>query len=209
VYTDNRKKRLRQLVKTLNRQRKKQALKIDILCNDFISAQRNFLGRLRTTLFTAHFYESVLAITDIRKLLFKAAELIRKELTDTNITFFIRNIETFELYLFQGNQTQIPSKKQLEDYFKPELLETICDSNRILLNEEISASASGLCAESTCLNNLSMAAIPLRTAESSAGCMLLCRAGRFTAAELDNISAVSAGLSKAILSCQRQFQSSL
>lgn len=207
MYTDNRKKRLRLLVKTLNRQRKKQALKIDILCNDFISAQRNFLGRLRTTLFTANFYESVLAITDTKKLLFTAAELIRKELADTNITFFIRNLETFELYLFQGNQTTTLSKKQLENYFKPELLENICDSNRTLLNEEISA--SGLCADSIGLDNLSMAAIPLRAAESSAGFILLCRPGRFTTAELSNISAVAVGLSKAILSCQRQLQSSL
>jgi hypothetical protein len=207
VYTDSRKKRLRQLVKTLNRQRKKQALKIDILCNDFIAAQRNFLCRLRTTIFVAHFYESILPITDMKKLLFTAAELIRKELADINITFFIRNIETFELYLFQGNQTQVLSKKQIEDYFKPELLETICTSNRILSNEEISP--SGLCTDSLSLKNLSMAAIPLRTGESSVGCILLYRTGRFTAAELDNIAAVDAGLSKAVLSCQRQFQSSV
>jgi len=206
VYTDSRKKRLRQLVKTLNRQRKKQALKIDILCNDFISAQRNFLVRLRNTIFIAHFYESVLAITDMKKLLFTTAELIRKELADINITFFIRNIETFELYFFQGNQTQILSKKQLEDYFKPELLETICSSNRILLNEEVS---SGLCCDLLSLKNLSMAAMPLRTGESSVGCVLLYRTDRFSATELDNISAVTDGLSRAVLSCQRQFQSSV
>ncbi|GAH10763.1 unnamed protein product, partial [marine sediment metagenome] len=36
-------KRLRLLVSKVNKQRKKQAQKIDILCNDFIAAQKDFI----------------------------------------------------------------------------------------------------------------------------------------------------------------------
>ena len=40
-------KRVRLLVKKLNTKRKKQAQKIDILCNDFIAAQRDFIKNLK------------------------------------------------------------------------------------------------------------------------------------------------------------------
>ena len=53
-------RRLRLLIKKLNKDRKKQNQKIDILCNDFIGAQRNFIKRLGIINFVANFYESIL-----------------------------------------------------------------------------------------------------------------------------------------------------
>jgi hypothetical protein len=206
VISDDRQKRLRELVKKLNGQRKKQAMKIDILCNDFIAAQRNFLGRLRSTLFTAHFYQSILAINDTKKLLICASEAIKQELSDTHITFFVRNMDTFEQYSFGGCHASL-TKKQLEDCFKSDVIENICASNKVLLNQEILA--CGLYLDADWFSTISMAAIPLNTFDASAGFMLLCRPYKFTKDQLDTISAVSAGLSRAIIAGRQQEQPSL
>ena len=60
-----RKKRLRLLIGKLNKERKKQAKKIDILCNDLIAAQRDFIKRLSTISFTADFCESIIGVSDL------------------------------------------------------------------------------------------------------------------------------------------------
>ena len=46
-------KRLRLLVKQLNRRRKQQARKIDILCHDLIAAHRQFMRKLNDVGFAA------------------------------------------------------------------------------------------------------------------------------------------------------------
>jgi len=82
-------RRLRLLIRKLNKERKKQAQKIDILCNDFISAQRDFIKRLNTINFTANFYEAIVGITDLSSLLYVAGKLIEDEIPDSNVAFFL------------------------------------------------------------------------------------------------------------------------
>ena len=40
---DDKRKRLRLLISQLNKERKKQAKQIDILCNDFVCSQKDFI----------------------------------------------------------------------------------------------------------------------------------------------------------------------
>ena len=84
VDDKQRHKRLRLLIKKLNKKRKKQAKKIDILCNDFIAAQKDFIKSLKTISFIANFYESIIGITDLNSLLHTAVKLI-KEKTPTQM----------------------------------------------------------------------------------------------------------------------------
>jgi len=116
-------RRLRLLVRKLNKERKKQAQKIDILCNDFISAQRDFIERLNTINFTASFYEAILGTTDLSSLLYTAGKLIKDEISDSNVTFFVLGFpfrkesrngvplqqDNFELYMFGNDQPFIPA----------------------------------------------------------------------------------------------------
>ena len=57
------------MIKKLNKDRKKQNQKIDILCNDIIGAQRNFSKRLGIINFVANFYDSIIGATDLNELL--------------------------------------------------------------------------------------------------------------------------------------------
>jgi len=90
VDDKQRHRRLRLLTKQLNKERKKQAQKIDILCNDLIGAQRNFIKRLNTISFIANFCESIIGTTDLNNLLYTAAGIIQAENNDAHVTFFLK-----------------------------------------------------------------------------------------------------------------------
>jgi len=96
-------KRVRVLVKRLNKARKAQAKKIDILCNDFVSAQREFIKRLGAISFAANFYEAIVGTGDLDVLLNTAGKLIKEQIPDANISFFLRGAENFELHLLETN----------------------------------------------------------------------------------------------------------
>lgn len=208
-------RRLRLLTKKLNKARRKQAQKIDILCNDLIAAQREFIRRLGTISFVATFCESIVGITDLDGLLATAVRLIKTEIGQTNITFFLYRdqapgAESVQMHMFESSdETALdsaaapePGPGQLESYFSPELVENICKSNKVChLNDMFAAGLQGNLAE---LNKISAVTIPLGQFGSSLGFILVYRSSqdRPTAEEIQRISAVAYGLSRAIASCQ-------
>jgi transcriptional regulator with GAF, ATPase, and Fis domain len=202
VGDKQRHKRVRSLIKKLNRQRKRQAKQIDILCNDFISAQRNFIKNLNTINFMANFYESIIGATDLNDLLCTAAGLIKDEHADANVTFFLRQSDSFELYMFESKQPISFEKQHLENCFTPELMDNIWKSNKVCTLDDMFA--MGLQGNLTGLNKISAMTIPLSRFGSSLGFMLVCRSSenKWTIDETNNISAVTDGLCRAIASCQ-------
>ncbi|MHC4587330.1 MAG: hypothetical protein ACYS3N_22620 [Planctomycetota bacterium] len=200
-------RRLRLLIKKLNKQRKKQAKKIDILCNDFIGAQRDFIKSLKTISFIANFYESIIGITDLNSLLYSTVKLIKEENTETNVTFFLRQSDNFELYMFESERPITLEKQHLENSFTPELMGNICKSNKVCTLDDMFA--MGLQGNLTGLNKISGVTIPLGMQGSSLGFILVCRSSenKLTAEDINNISAVSRGLSRAIQSCQATLHS--
>jgi hypothetical protein len=194
-------KRLRVLIHKVNKLRKKQAKKIDILCNDFIAAQKDFIKRLDTISFTANFYESIVGIGDMNELLYTAGKLIQEEISDSNVAFFLRQAEGFKLHIFESNGGT-GEQQHIESFFTAELVDNICKSNKLCtLN---SLFAIGLEGNLSQLNKISAVTIPLSRSGSSLGFILIYRSAqnKLTEAEVNNICAVTAGLSQAIASCQ-------
>jgi hypothetical protein len=202
VEDKNRRRRVRLLIKNLNKERKKQAKQIDLLCNDFIAAQREFIKRLNTITFTANFYESIIGATDLDGLLQAAVRLIREEIAGANVTFFLRRGDDFELHIFENEQPIALEKQNLENYFNTELVDNICKSNKICTLEDMFG--MGLEGNLTGLNRISASTIPLGLAGPSLGFILIYRSSedKLTSDELNNISAITYGLSQAIQSCQ-------
>ena len=200
-------RRLRLLIKKLNKTRKKQAKKIDILCNDFIAAQRNFIKSLKTISFIANFYESIIGITDLNSLLYSVVHLIKEENTDANVTFFLRQSDNFELFMFESEQPITLEKQHLENSFTPELMDNICNSNNVSTLDDMFA--MGLQCNLIGLNKISGVTIPLGQPGSSFGFALVYRSSenKLTTEEIINISAVTCGLSRAIQSCQATLHS--
>lgn len=195
-------RRLRLLIKKLNKDRKKQNQKIDILCNDLIAAQRNFIKRLGIISFAANFYESIIGTTDLDKLLYTSVEFFKAENTDANITFFLRQEENFELYMFEGGRPIAIEKQYIESCFTQELMDSISKSNKVCtLNDMFAMGLQGNLNE---LNKISAVTIPLGLLGSSLGFILVYRSSenKLTADEIGRISAVISGLSRAITSCR-------
>ena len=200
-------RRVRLLIKKLNKKRKKQAKQIDILCNDFVGAQRDFIKSLKTISFIANFYESIIGITNLNSLLYSVVQLIKEENADANVTFFLRQSDNFELFMFESEEPIALEKQQLENSFTPELMDNICKSNKVCTLDDMFA--MGLQGNLIGLNKISGVTIPLGQPGSSFGFVLVYRSSenKLTAEEINNISAVTCGLSRAIQSCQTTLHS--
>lgn len=204
----NRNKRLRSLIKKLNKDRKKQAQKIDILCNDFIAAQRDFLKKLKTVIFEADFYESIIGITDLNDLLQTAARLISKHLENANVTFFLRREESLEQHTFESDQAEDSVKQHFESCLNHRLIENISTSNKVCTIEEMfEMGIEGNLAE---LNKISAVTIPLDIHGALSGFMLIYQSSpkKPTTDQINNIIAVSSGLSRAIVTCRSPLHTS-
>ncbi len=209
-------RRLRLLIRRLNKERKKQAQKIDLLCNDFILTQREFIERLNTINFTANFYESILGATDMSSLLYTAAKLIKEEIPDSCVAFFLTGFpcskepqkgttfqqDNFEWYVFESDRPITLEKEHLKDSFTSELVDNICKSNKLCTLDDMFA--MGLQDNLVRLSKISAITVPLSRFGASLGFILIyCLSQkRLTPDDLNNISAVTCGLSRAIQSCQ-------
>ncbi|MFZ0035486.1 MAG: hypothetical protein WAK60_10945 [Sedimentisphaerales bacterium] len=195
-------RRLRLLISSLNKERKRQAKKTDILCNDLIAEQREFIKRLDTIRLTANFYEAILGITDLSNLILLTSKLIKDETNDANVTFFLRQAENFELHIFESTRPILLEKQGLENCFTAEVVDAISKSNKICTMEDMFA--MGLAGNLNRLNEISAATIPLSQFGPPLGFILIYRSSqnKLTADELNNIAAISPGLSRAIASCQ-------
>jgi hypothetical protein len=194
-------RRLRLLVKKVNRERKRQAKKIDILCNDLVAAQRDFIKRLETVSFKAAFYESIVGTPGLNSLLGLAGKLISEEVPESNVAFFLRHEEGFELHLVESGRPIALEQEDIENCFTAELVADICRSNRICALDDMFA--MGLQGSLTALKSVSAFTIPLGRLGSSLGFILIYRPSqnRLTYEELSNLVAIAPGLSHAIESC--------
>ena len=106
-------KRLLQLVSRVNRVRKKQAKKIDLICNDLIAAQRSFIKSLNDFSFTANFYESIIGRTELKDLFNVASRFIKDEIGDADVIFFLRKHDNFEVYTACGIKKYSPKNRAI------------------------------------------------------------------------------------------------
>lgn len=198
----DRHRRLRLLLKNLNRQRKRQASKIDILCNDLISAQRAFISRLHAISFAAQFHKSLLGSTDLDDLLSRAARAIRQELPGANVSFFLRHSDSCERYVPRDDRVRPPGERDPEDSLTPELTENICKSNRPCTLDDMVG--MGLEGNLEGLGRLSIATLPLKDFGRSLGFVLLYRRSPqvLDGEELDRVNSAMCGLSQAIRSAR-------
>ncbi len=194
------------MVSRLNRERKQQAKKVDILCNDLVAAQRSFIKSLDSISFAANFYESILGTTNLDNLLSSACELIRGEIPEATVAFFLTRNEKFAMHLFENDKPIVMEKEKLENCFSAELVENICRSNEVCTLERMLE--MGLEVNPKYLKKISAAAVPVGQNGRSSGFVLIYREGgnKLAAERLKNIAMIMPGLSRAIQGCQPQLQ---
>ncbi|MGA2070631.1 MAG: hypothetical protein ABSG97_04715 [Sedimentisphaerales bacterium] len=215
---ERRNKRLRLLISQLNKERKKQAKQIDILCNDFVAAQKDFVKSLNAIGFAADFYEAIAGLTELNELLCTAGNLIKDQVPDANVAFFLLapseveglapsavegpQRDSFELHIFESDQPIDLGDRRIENCFTAELVGSIAKSNQVCTIEDMLA--MGLAGHPACLEKISAAAVPLSTPASSMGFALIYRSSRnkLTADELKAVAQITPGLGRSIASCR-------
>jgi hypothetical protein len=199
---ENRHKRLRSLIRNLNRQRKRQAQQIDILCHDLIVAQKQFIQHLETLSFVAAFYKSLLGIRDLGRLLDTAGQNLGRHTSEAHVVFHLRQNGLFRRYAFDSEPDAAADQVQLVDCLTVELAEEICKANKTCSLDDLLT--LGLQANPAVVNRLSAVTIPLCQAGRSLGFIMLCRPTHqpFTTAEIHRVSSVSGGLAAAIEACE-------
>jgi len=219
---ENRNKGLRVLISRLNRERKKQARQIDILCNDFVSAQKDFIKALNTISFAADFYEATAGITDLNELLCTAGRHIQDQIPDANATFFLLRGDnykyhqtshasgrtSFEMHIFESSEPADPlipaseeDERRIENFFTAELVDNIARSNRVCgIGEMLTM---GLQCPGGCLEKNSAAALPLSNNGGSSGFILIYRSSQrpLTPDEINCVAQVTRGLCRCISAC--------
>jgi len=199
---DNRQKRLRSLIRNVNRQRKRQAQQIDILCHDLIGAQRQFIQRLETIGFAAACYKSLLGIRELGRLLDTAGQILGRQVNEAHVIVHLRQHGLFRRYAFDSEPAAATDQVRLVECLTAELAEGICKANKICWLDDLLA--LGLQANPAVVSRLSAVTIPLCQEGRSLGFILLCRSSQqpLTMAEVLRISAITGGLSAAIEACE-------
>jgi hypothetical protein len=194
-------KRLRALVKKLNRERKRQSNQIDILCNDLITAQREFMRRLNSVGFAAHFYKDLLGASDLRTLLGRAGGLIREELPGANVTFYLRHTEGCERHAVEGDKVLSLEALRLQDGFTEEVVDSVCKTNRPCSADDLLG--LGLEASPADLAAVSLATVPLNDMGRPLGFILLYRTAPYLLDrdDIEKIGLIACGLARAIRGC--------
>jgi hypothetical protein len=214
---------MRLLIGRLNKIRKKQAQQIDILCNDFIAAQKQFVNAIKVIGFSADFYEGIAGVTDLNELLGNASVLIQEQIPDINVAFFllasnrtdVLQPEGFELHIFESNRTNTispieaesqepisPEDKRIENFFTTELVDEIGKSNRLCTMDDMLG--MGLAGNPSCIEKIAAVGLPLNNRGCSLGFVLLYRSSKspITGDELKSLGQISAGLVRSIAACR-------
>jgi len=194
--------RRRMLIRRLNNIRHEHAKKIDILCNDMVSAHGEFINQLNTLKFSVDFYESIVGWKDLSSLLNIASELIKKNVPNINISIFLLGPESFELHMADKDNPIEINSDGIESCFTLELVRNICRSNSIYSLDDMLE--MGLCGDSAVLGKMSAAAVPLGRFGDDVGFILIYRNGKheISFGDIQRISGITGGLCKAIKACQ-------
>ncbi len=202
MSNDTRQQRLRALVRELNQRRKKQALKTDILCNDLIAAQRQFVSQLRDITFSAAFYKVLVAPTDLHELLTSTAGLIKQQYPSVSVAFFLRDEHGEEVTVFDSNRPVDPIRDSLEACFTGRLIDVICATGKPCTLDDLYE--LGLAADPQWLRSVSGIAIPLTRFTERLGFMFLYTPNRhpLKPRQITTLANLAPTLSKAIISLQ-------
>ncbi|MFA5424054.1 MAG: hypothetical protein WC374_09390 [Phycisphaerae bacterium] len=163
--------RIRALVKCVNSHRKKQAAQIDMLCKDIIASHSNFLDTVRTLSFAAEFYESIIGVRNLEEMFCTCASVIRKQIGDVNLVFFISRQADFQSYAFDCSTNGTEEINRLEQYFTRELIESVTKTNHPCSPDELLG--MGLQVSPAILKNLSVITVPIAANGPIVGFILL------------------------------------
>jgi hypothetical protein len=200
---ETRNKRVRGLVRKLNRARRDQLKQIDILCNDMVSAHGDFVKQLRELTFSVKFYEVALSQTDLTSLLDSSVDMIKSQIHGSSVAIFLLRDNVFDIHMVDSDSPIDVAQANLESYFTADVVRDISRSPHVCsLNDMCTA---GLQASPTVLGSVSAAAVPIGRVGEPAGFILIYRSkeNKLHPSEIETVTAITEGLCSAIQKWQK------
>jgi hypothetical protein len=161
--------RVRELVHGVNRQRKIQARKIDILCTDMVTAHRGMLDRLESLAFTNSLYESLVGCSGPADALTAITTPLARRFGECGIALVTLDGDGIAVHdTHPGLSDEISA---LPSCFMAENIRAICAANRVFtLSEmlELPVEIPPRTAE-----HAVAAVVPLKAAAEAVGILLL------------------------------------
>ncbi len=191
-------KRALEVIRALRSRHDKQARQIDILCNDMVSAHREFSMKLASLNFVVSLYEALLSGYDCEQILDIAVQSIRGNIEGASVAIFLLEDNGFNVQLADAGLSDHIEVTHFQEWFTRRLVDHISQSNRVCSLEQMLR--MGLQGPPAIMKTLSAAAVPLGRFGQGLGFIFVYRhAGHpLTAEELSRVAAISSGLREAI-----------
>jgi hypothetical protein len=193
--------RARKLISKLNKERKSQNKKIDILCNNLILTQKKIVEQLQEYNFTLEFCQSIAGQTDLGRLMRQSQELIQMYFANCGIGLFLLESKGFAFHSADGECGTNLDINKVESFFNDDVVNYVCNSNSVCSLNDMSA--AGLDSDISELNKLSIFAIPLSGFGKSVGFIMIWRkmGNPIKKTEIERLCSVSPILAKAVRGC--------
>jgi hypothetical protein len=165
----NRYTRLRELVHSVNRQRKIQARKIDILCTDMVTAHRAIIDRLESLTFITRVHESLIGCSSTQEVLAGVSALFAERFGECGIalvTLDADGVTVCDTHVGLSDEV-----KELPSYFTAENIRAICAANRACTLPEMLELPAEIPPKT--VEKATAVAVPMRNGREAIGLVLL------------------------------------
>ena len=200
MNSTTRKKRVRLMVKTLNKDRKKQAKQIDLLCHDLIDAQRAFIQRLENIGFAAGLYKSLLGVQTTEQVLQILVNEVQSLLPSMDVNLVLRQEAGCKIYPLE---TTTRDEGHPVDVFDGALVDVVCRANKICHLDDLLG--MGLSISPQKASRTQMTTVPMPQGGRCVGLIVLTSPANVTVPPnlIDQIALVVSGISQAVLSTEK------
>lgn len=196
----NRNERVRLMVKALNKDRKKQARQIDLLCHDLIDAQRAFVRRLEAIGFAAGLYKSLLGVQDTEQILRILNNEVQLLLPSMDVNFVIRQTNGCKIYPLEATTRD---EGHPVDAFDGALVDAVCRANKTCQLDDLLG--MGLSVSPQKASRVQMTTLPLPQGGRCMGFIVLTSPANTTVPSgmVEQIALVGSGISQALLATEK------
>jgi hypothetical protein len=195
-----RNKRVRLMVKALNKDRKKQARQIDLLCHDLIDAQRAFVRRLETIGFAAGLYKSLLGAKDTEQVLRILVNEVQSALPGTDINLVLRQENGCKIFPLE---TTTRDEGHPVDAFDGALVDVVCRANKTCHLDDLLG--MGLSVSPQKAGRIQMTTLPMPQGGRCMGFIVLTSPANVTVPShmMEQIALAVSGISQAVLATEK------
>jgi hypothetical protein len=206
MIQENRSKRVRLMVKALNKDRKKQARQIDLLCHDLVDAQRAFVKRLETIGFAAGLYKSFLGVQDTEQVIRIIINEVQSQFPSMDVNFVFRQAEGCKIYPLE---TTTRDEGHPVDAFDGALTDAVCKANRACDLDDLLG--MGIAISPQKASRIQMTTLPLPQGGRSLGFIVLTSPATVKVPPqiIEQMTLVGSGISQAVLATEKENRSAL